>query len=587
MKCPHCQTENEPNAIFCKNCNAWILGSVYVETAEPPVQETLGHDSQPSKRKKWWIPAIAGVVIMTLLAAVLLWPNTTPGPSANLPGVTDPPALELPPKQYVQSKGYITHVQNGEYLSILVDDKVLDTQHPFDSFQSLTVNLDCTAAVLLAENGTLSYVCADGISQLARNVIRCVLSVNGDGVAYMTGDGDLWLYRHSTNQLEAIVDNNLTFGDATSSDILILRPITVSQSFVISPDGASVACLIQNDVILSSSIPVPYTIHRYQNGTLTATDTTFPYSTGTDLLSISNDGCIYLLNADTLYAVDTSGSAIKLGTAFDAYEQNTFVLLDIPYCYLNADHTQLLYFTEEGTFVSDHGASGKQVSQQWLMRAMPQLTSYMPFGRIVETCPHLSFYDQIYYSMRQEDDNQDGIAKNTISTHYLNHNGVVREWAVTTDAGLLSPSGNIFYFTDDAGNLKRIHISSGSVTHIASSVRCFTVAHDDDTLYYVSEDGILYACDSTDGWNARKICEANTSILQTTRYGDVYWTNIMNYLDIVAPGQSEVRYMTDLERVLIGANGSLYIFDDTGLRIRTADGWDTLGQYDPPPILYG
>ena len=570
MKCPHCQTENEQNAIFCKNCNAWILASVYVEEPETVLQEECAQDPKP-KRKKWLIPAIAVVVAMVVLATVLLWPHLAP--STSMPVVTVPPAIDFQPKQYVQCEGYITHVQNGDHLSILMDDKVLDTQHPFDTFQSLTVNLDGTAAILLAENGILSYICEDGITQLSGDVIRCVLSVNGDGVAYMTGDGDLWLYRHSTGQPELVVQTTLGIADESSSEILIKRPITVSQSFVISPDGASVACLIQNDVFLPSSALVPYILHRYQDGTLVKMESDLTCYLSTELLSISDEGCVYLLNADTLHAIDPAGTQTELG-----HPGSRTVLV-----YLNADHTQLIYHANDSTFLSVNGQPGTAISEDYLNPIAPALCNAFQSGYYTVTCPHASFLDQVYLSLSSDSMFDSSLTR---SLHHIDAHGGDMVLASGISSAYWTASGNTVFYTH-ADKLLRVDLPTGTITTIASQVRNFIVSNDGKNLYYVSVNGTLYTCDPADGSDARPICEAKTGYLQTTQYGDVCWTNLSDYLDILPSGQSEVQSMTDLERVIFGANGSLYIFDDTGLHIRTADGWDTLGQYAPPPILYG
>ena len=81
MKCPHCHTENEKNATFCCNCNAWILGSVFEEdVAEPVIQTTEPVKARPKKRLSWAVAAVVTAVLV--VAVVLLWPkNADPSPT--------------------------------------------------------------------------------------------------------------------------------------------------------------------------------------------------------------------------------------------------------------------------------------------------------------------------------------------------------------------------------------------------------------------------------------------------------------------------------------------------------------------------
>ena len=93
MKCPLCQTENENNAIFCKNCSTWILDSIYHDANEDDLPEECDHDPLPPKRKKWLLPAIGGaaVAVIAVVIALLLQP-----------GEPEPPVIPT-----VRNEGYV------------------------------------------------------------------------------------------------------------------------------------------------------------------------------------------------------------------------------------------------------------------------------------------------------------------------------------------------------------------------------------------------------------------------------------------------------------------------------------------------
>lgn len=460
MKCPHCHTENEKNATFCCNCNAWILGSVFEEdVAEPVMQTTEPVKAKPKKRLSWAVAAVVTAVLV--VAVVLLWPkNADPSPTQPqleaTPAATDepkntpppmtisPPGGFIPLAQYTQSQHYLSPIEDLETMVFIFDDKVIETDIPLreDWENRFLVSITGDCAVYLDGDQNLYYISAIGCELICEEVLDVRLNADGGTVIYLTMGGHLKLYRRT---LDSRIDLTLHYGGVSS--------------FAISPDGESYAYVTEGRKIFTGtaqSIQAP--------GMLTS------------LLSISNGGgTIYaLMEGDLLLALESNGT-------YGVYHT---INKDMP-IYLSADHSQILYRSGNQNFLC--------IGQIWyvmpdsdmqLQPVKPEGTSYFEMGALI-TFPCDDLRGQVYCAHITYDSDTE-IDYPIGQLYYVDPNlNEIRLIESEAYAFRLDPSGQYLYYINGYAHLMQYDLFNDSSQNLAQAGAVdFDLSPDGKYIYY-------------------------------------------------------------------------------------------------------
>ena len=491
MRCPNCNTENEQNSIFCKNCNAWILAEVYTEDTPATAEEVPTETAKSKKSTKWLIPVIAGTLAVIVLVFLLLKP--------------------VHPQH---SNGYI-HYQDHIASHTFGNSRVTAQNGTIlrnGSSAILTRSLDGGTALfesgnnlMLIQNGQVSYV--------DNHVSRCVLSVNGKGIVYAK-DGKAFYYYYSaeTGQSQPFLASN----DFAAS--------YQAGSFTISPDGQTIVYLRKAQA---------YSVYLWQNGQDAPGTVIASYDSSPRLISVSNGGeCIYLYLNGRLYSLDWEGNVTTVAESQQSPASGLQLDQVGDSFHLNADHTQLLYQQGSASFISENGKPGQMVSGDWIEPLLPAQTIRSTQNGC-HTYPHYDFYGQIHKSTKYTtSDNILGVLQSETTLVLITDEGDARTILKSPSKYWLSPDGCQLYCTDQNYDLLHITITDRSgfnTATIASQVSSFAVTADCSMVYFVS-DRQLYRCNGSDG-TQRLFLSTGESIhsLAVTPTGELYCI-IDNYL---------------------------------------------------------
>lgn len=493
MRCPHCNTENEKNAIFCTNCNAWILGTIYEEET-PVASETPAPAEAAAKEKKkpnWPKLAIGAAMAVLLLGVViLLWPafplspetsnapllnNTVPGvttlppatgmPVHTLPAVslgTLPPVelIELP--NYTTSRGAITAAAHNGTMHFIVNNNAMQTDIPEDSLWSIRLSKDLsgTHGAYLDQEGNLYYINGISVTLLNTGVVDYRLSAGGKRIAYQI-DGGLHLFE---------TDTGIGYGTGN------VQPL----SFCVSPNGEYLAYLIHEP--LEGNKPYALII-------LTVSDAKRfrLFDAQVTLLAISDDGnTIYVQDRQrNLLAVSGTGEVTELGTL------GSTDLMQISLPFLSSDHRQMLYYTSEGTYLSIDGQPGQLLSARHLTPVAPEGTSIIGGVNGTITFPGDSLLG-VVYSATNYDTTHPAVSYARMITDllYVSSGGnlTVLENNVSEYHAVSSVS---LFYTTETKRLYTVNLLTGNKQELRSNAETFTVSLVGEYLYYMMDDMLI------------------------------------------------------------------------------------------------
>ena len=549
MKCPHCHTENEKNATFCCNCNAWILGSVFEEdVAEPVMQTTEPVKAKPKKRLSWAVAAVVTAVLV--VAVVLLWPkNTDPSPTqpqleatASAPGTipdTQPPAsndimTSVPPIEslpvetlpfvptqtlphYTNSQGTISTVMYNGTMHFIVDSFAIDSNIPEDSAGFFSTDLSGTKAAYLSDDGQLFYLQRTMRAILDNDVRSYALSNDGSSLVYHKTNGQLVYY---------------------STDVISGYALTVQNliSYCIAPSGSYIAYVTHEP--LEGNKPYRLTVRT------AASQTSFRiFDNSTRILSITDDAStIYALsNNGELMSVDASGTVSVLATNQTI---NTLTL--------SSDHRQLLFCGDRSTRLSVDGQPAQRICTLQVKPVAPKGCNVRDLNGL-QIFPGDDLRGAVYASTFWSLSTGTQLTKDL---YYFGSDGSFVQIAnYVLDYQVIADGSTIFYLTKD-NDLYSYTLLTGYKQKFSPNATAFAVTQDGQRLAYIMDDQLLEI--STDNPSAMAYLGRydNPQIYYTEHdvlcifFGNELHTN--NLLD--------TQIFMDVEYYTVHASGSIYVY---------------------------
>ena len=553
MKCPHCHTENEKNATFCCNCNAWILGSVFEEdVTEPVIQTTEPVKAKPKKRLSWAVAAVVTAVLV--VAVVLLWPKnadpsptqpqleatgSTPGtiPDTQPPASNDimtsvPPIMTMPPvesipvetlpfvpsqtlPQYTNSQGTISTVMYNGAMHFIVDSLPIGSNITEDSANSdnFTTNLSGTKAAYLSRYGELNYIQGKTCAILDTDVRSYALSNDGCSLVYHKNNGQLVYY---------------------SADVISGYALTVQNliSYCIAPSGSYIAYVTYEP--LEGNKPYRLTVRT------AASQTSFRiFDNSTTILSITDDAStIYALsNNGELMSVDASGSVSVLATNQTI---NTLTL--------SSDHRQLLFCGDRSTRLSVDGQPAQRICTLQVKPVAPKGCNVRDLNGL-QIFPGDDLRGAVYASTFWSLSTGTQLTKDL---YYFGSDGSFVQIAnYVLDYQVIADGSTIFYLTKD-NDLYSYTLLTGYKQKFSPNATAFAVTQDGQRLAYIMDDQLLEI--STDNPSAMAYLGRydNPQIYYTEH--DVLCIFFGNELHLL-----DTQIFRDVEYYTVHASGSIYV----------------------------
>lgn len=446
MRCPHCKTKNPDNAIYCRNCDQWILAVVNREKTSPP------HNDFWYKfwSKKRLLFTLSVATVLSILVLFLLPPLLSLFPALNTPIPTIPdhntPETILA-NNYVICRSNIDSMEYRGKLCFIFDDRLLETDYAYATY--FDTSLDGKTAAALTDDKTLLYIRNHTVTTIATDVTSFELSATGDGIAFLSTDNILCHYHIDQKYYEMIFDANPGLTD-----------------YEISPDGKTVV-FFRVDAVN----PTEYLLWAYQNkeSTLLAIYT----QSVSNLISVSNDAAYIYLHDETMIYCRTSQGSANIGLYTPGF--------DTLFTYANSDHTQLLFHTNDGTFLSINGQPAVCVSNELLTPISAQLTQSI-FTEGTYTEPIKDFTKSLFYSYMTG-----GILSSQSPTYALwyMHDTSCQKLDSGITSWKIDPSGRYICYLTESEDLYLVdRMISQEPQLIAHSVTEFSATNDYSEIYY-------------------------------------------------------------------------------------------------------
>lgn len=556
MRCPHCHAKNEHNAAFCRDCGAWILAEFY--TQPPSSQEAT---KKSVARKRVCIALISAVCAIALFVAMIpFWsqsaPETTrPATSAQKPTETEP-SVTVPWSPYILSESHLISFSDGKYLTFLAGDTVLSEKLATDELWQVRLKKNVTDSVGAYRDvdGNLYRIQKDGVQFVANNVTDYMLSYSGSTILYTTMHREVFLYR---------ADN--TYLRITESAFSLFPT-----SSVISPNGEYVAliCPVTN---FGPRLVQGQELYYYYAGKLQ------PLCTIQDaqLLSISDDGqTIYALRTtdNMLLSITPDSIITELGVYSEFYASSTHGMLYLRLMYLNADHSQILYHQEDGSYLSTDGQPGQKISDITLEPKCPMHCNIIQTSSYCATYPHDELLGHAYLATEFTPPNASYAGgKRTLSVWYVDQTGQAVPLISNTTQHALDPTGRYVYYLTSQNDLQRVDLMNPNCTlTIAQNVVRYTVSADCSTVCYLTSDSALYCADLQQQQLIKVLGENDDARLFITRDYVLYYLLSDTLYVVDTDGTSRIA-LSAVKDCTLAANGMLYVTTENGIYISQAD----------------
>ncbi|MCQ2494163.1 MAG: DUF5050 domain-containing protein, partial [Lachnospiraceae bacterium] len=305
-------------------------------------------------------------------------------------------------------------------------------------------SMDETVAIAYNEDGDDSeyyMITSKGkITSLGEDLYDVVISQDGSTIAYIDEDDTLFTYQVSNGSKTKIAEDVVTV--------------------VLSPSGKALAYVVDDDD--------DYKMYVYSNKKETE------LSKNADPIGLTDD-CKYIYYYDdhknALYVTNLKDDSNKIDSDCDG----TFVF--------NKDHTQLMYTTDNGLFVTVKGGDKQKVSSK----------SYLPV------------YIGIYANQYAYLDNNGGAYTFNIASlnnqYYVLGDSLIfvdKKWSSdkvinNVDDIEFSKDLKTVYYTNDNGTLYTCKLDGKyDSTKIKSDVTSFSMTNDGTSVYYIVDNDSLY-----------------------------------------------------------------------------------------------
>ena len=527
MRCPNCGCENEHNAIFCAECGAWVLSSMY-EADAPALPEESDRDSEQLRRKlhRFSIGSLCALVALALVMTLWLM----------LPKTADQPRYI-----YQQHSQYVYALNDS---AVVFHDGSPIAELSFASSEYATVL--CTSldgrTVIIATGENEIAVCRDGVllQRLSLNAADRTLYLDQKDKALLAACGNAMAYQQGSK---------LTYFDFSNQTETVLTDACDGQ-VVISPDGMGVAFTEGNAL-------------RYFRDGETKTVSNIP--DGFVLLAVSDSGQqIYCYNFTDLSCYSLDGTLSIIGpTPFDFSVSSYWGGSRYPY--FNADHSQLIYANDNRTWYSENGQEAVLLYEGQLTPILPAGTALFESNSAL-TCPAYDLKQMVF---------SESYSLFSGGLHLPSTDYVERLWydgqiiAEQSDEPWLDASGSILYYRSMSGDLMR-HVLSDNAAQpqqILVGIGDFCIRGDAGMICYV-DGGALHICDG-EGQNSQQITQLFDVSLFYGQDGTPYYLH-GGTLYAIAGGQAN-SLLLQVTQVSAGAGGMLYVRAGNNLYL-SADG---------------
>lgn len=536
MNCTNCGAELAPESKFCVACGTPAAQPAVTAPVEPaaPVEQAAAPVATAAPEKEGFKIDVNAVKDQLVSTVKPLWDKVKPILSNKMVllgiGVV---VLVLIIASVISviasgSNGYIQLKQatspiyvDGE-VNIVVDKKVLSDTVDAESVGDGNVSLDGKVTAFITDEGDLYVVNGKKLKQVAEEVYDFELSVSGKGIAYVTEDDDAYtlnLYTVSSGKTTTITDE------------------LGSLSYVIAPDGKSVAYYVEDDEDERDLM--------FSKGK----DAVKITSAESELVGMSNNGkYIYVIcendeGESYLYSYDTKGERTKLGAVSSSS------------IYFNDDHTQIMFFDEGKTYIATKGKEAvKASSNQLRLIIAPNASSF--YGSDGTTYPVSNLYNHVY-TVTDED---------STSVWLIKKNSDKNVKLVSKVSNVqLDETAKYLYYIYDGEELRMIKISDGEkaterYVELAEDVDTYIVTSDRKLVYYYSDDS-LYSVNGKKGGKATVVCNDSIEGLAINAKDVVYYI-LDGDLYATKNGKKGSKVISDISYVYSTPNGVVYASSD-------------------------
>lgn len=471
--CPNCGTQNSPDVAFCVNCGMPLASG---QQNNPPMKKSafdfnaIKEKVLPIVKNKFVLLGAGALVLVIILISVIS-------------------AIIGSNNGYIELDRYINCYESDGKIYISSDGKLLKTTVPGENAAS-GASIDGKYLYIKNDEKDLYVVNGNKVQKVASDVDDVELAVTGGGLLYTTKteDDEIELFHYVLGKKAvSVADGSIV-------------------SYSISPDGKSAAYTISDE-----------DSEKTQLYFFDGTKSNKIVSSKLILGEISNDGkYIYFIQTNDdgdsyLYSYNKKGEKTKLGEigfSFDFDDISDMISwgltdtysidqildgrLDLT-LYYNADHTQVLFYHDGKTYISENGKDAGGCTKNKRLTLLNTENAY----DFRSTYPVDSLYDHVYYS----DDDTWFIRKNSDKSVKL---------APKASNLQLDSTASYLYYTYDNDELRMIKISDGenasdkAVTIINECVSDYVVTSDRSLVYY-THNYELYSANGKKGKSVKRI----------------------------------------------------------------------------------